>query len=643
MAIKSIPFDSPTALCYSTPKRSLSNSLHEALIMPIFDPLNYSCTPLSLSVLAVGAGMLLLGTLVMLRERLSRIAVRYWLLTVAISTWLLSYSMAYAALRDVAVLQWLRLGSLGVVFIPPALLALVACIVQQEREVRPFIGAGAGLSLLFTAAVFVPGFFVTGLYRYSWGPAARYGWPGVLVILFLYVFSGLAFVLILREYRRSTHPINRRRLKWVLIAFSVGFLATLDFAVNLGIPLYPAGFAAIAVYVISSFLLMVRDRLVFLTPEVVMKEVLETMQGAAIVVDLEGRVRVVNRAAEEMLGYRKADLVGRDLASLEIIPPEVQAGALAGDRAASRELVWTDGGGRRTVVSVAASIVIDERSRTPVGVVYVAHNITRRFEAEERLKRFAEELQAANRQLEGLDRMKSDFVSVVSHELRTPITAIKAFVDILQIKPDMPPDRKMKMLRTVSEESDRLGRLINDLLDLSRIESGSIAWHEGTLSVADIIRTSVEGITPLAANKGIEIVTAVADALPELRGDRDRIVQVMTNLLSNAVKFTPAGGRISVAARSEPGPPELVVVAVSDTGRGIPEKDFPLIFDKFHRSENGDSDMIEGIGLGLNISRQIVEHHGGRIWAESVPGEGSTFRFSIPVSTGGKGTTQERR
>jgi len=605
--------------------------------MLIFDPFHYSFTPLSLAVLTVGAGMLLLGTAVLLRERLSGIAVRYWLLTVAISIWLLNYSLAYAALRDDLVLQWFRLGSVGVVFIPPGLLALVAYVVQQERETRLYVRAAVALSLLFTAAVFVPGLFLTGLYRYSWGPAARYGWPGMLVIAFLYVVGTLALVLILREYRRSTHPVNRRRLAWVMSAFGIGHLASLDFAVNLGIPLYPVGFAAVAVYMASSFLLMVRDRLVFLTPEVAMKEVLETMQSAAIITDLEGRVRVVNHSAEEMLGLRKADLVGRDLASLAIIPQEVQAAVLAGDRPAPRELVWPDGRGGRTVVSVAASFVTDERSGMPVGVVYVAHNITRRVEAEERLMRFAGELQAANRQLEGLDRMKSDFVSVVSHELRTPITAIKAFVDILRMKPDMPADRKMMMLRTVSEESDRLGRLINDLLDLSRIESGAVAWREETLSTADIIRAAVEGITPLAANKGIEVTTAVADALPGLRGDRDRIVQVMTNLLSNAVKFTPAGGRISVAAHAEPGPPEQVVVAVADTGRGIPPKDLQRIFDKFHRSGDVDSDMIEGIGLGLNISRQIVEHHGGRIWADSAPGQGSTFRFSIPVSAGGTG------
>ena len=245
------------------------------------------------------------------------------------------------------------------------------------------------------------------------------------------------------------------------------------------------------------------------------------------------------------------------------------------------------------------------------------------------------QLESSQERLRELDRLKSDFVSNVSHELRTPLATIRVSVENLLdgLAGEMNPIL-LRSLTRVKDNTDRLTRLITDLLDLSRIESGTVAWREGTLSVADIIRTSVEGITPLATNKGIEMTTAAADALPGLRGDRDRLIQVMTNLLSNAVKFTPPGGRISVATHSDPGPPELVVVAVSDTGRGIPAKDLPRIFDKFHRSESEDSDVFEGIGLGLTISRQIVEHHGGRIWAESVPGEGSTFRFSIPVSAG---------
>lgn len=604
--------------------------------MLIFDPQHYLFTRLSHSALIVGVGILMLGTVVLFRERMSRIAVRYWLLTVAISTWLLSYGMAYASLREAAVLQWFGLGSLGVVFVPPALFGLVACIVQSERQLRPLLRAYLAVSLLFAAALLLPGVFLDGLYRYPWGPAARYGWMGMLYILYLYAVGGRALVLLLREYRQSTHRQNRRRLLWVLSAFGIGNLASLDFAVNLGIPLYPAGFALIAVYVLSSSLIMLRDRLVFLTPEIAVREVLETMQGAVIVADLEGRVRVVNRSAEEMLGVRKTDLIGRDLAALGIIPAEIQPAVLAGDRPVHRELTWSGGPGHRTAVSVAASVVTDERSRMPLGVVYVAHDITRRMESEERLTRFAEELQTANRKLEGLDRLKSDFVTVVSHELRTPLTSIKAFVDLLQIKQEMPDSRKAKLLKTISEESDRLGRLINDLLDLSRIESGRMAWNEGPCSLADIIGTSVEGISLLARHKAIEVTTSLAEGLPDLRGDRDRLVQVMTNLLSNAVKFTPPGGQVTVAACKEPELPQQVIVTVTDTGRGIAAHDLPMVFEKFHRSIDGDGGMAEGVGLGLSISRQIVEHHGGRIWADSTPGGGSTFRFSLPIDGHGQ-------
>ncbi len=251
----------------------------------------------------------------------------------------------------------------------------------------------------------------------------------------------------------------------------------------------------------------------------------------------------------------------------------------------------------------------------------------------ERLERSTRELQEANRKLKTLDKLKSDFVSTVSHELRTPLTAIKAFVELVLMKPAMEPERKLRLLRTIDEESDRLGRLISDLLDLSRIEAGTMQWRFEELDLGEIVGTSVEKMLPLSRNKRQRLSLALRTELPPLRGDRDRLVQVVTNILSNAVKFTPHGGSIDVSVRREGTPRQQIVVEVRDSGSGIPSEDLELIFDKFHRAGDPLTSGIEGTGLGLSISRQIIEHHGGRIWAvNNNSGGGSTFFFTLPLS-----------
>lgn len=247
------------------------------------------------------------------------------------------------------------------------------------------------------------------------------------------------------------------------------------------------------------------------------------------------------------------------------------------------------------------------------------------------LARSLAELQSANRKLKDLDRLKSDFISTVSHELRTPVTSIKAFVELLLMKPHMPERRKQKLLETVNDASDRLARLINDLLDLSSIESGGIHWRDVDVALGEVVATAISDILPLAQKKGLTIERSDGSDLPVLHVDRDRILQVVMNLLSNAVKFTPPGGRISVLTRRT-GPPNALELSVVDTGPGIPAGELSRIFEKFHRAGDVMTTAVEGTGLGLTISLQIVEHYGGRIWATSEQGKGSVFTFTLPLA-----------
>jgi signal transduction histidine kinase len=252
------------------------------------------------------------------------------------------------------------------------------------------------------------------------------------------------------------------------------------------------------------------------------------------------------------------------------------------------------------------------------------------------LQKSNEQLQETNRKLQEIDKMKSDFISVVSHELRTPLTTIKAFVELILMKPEMHGQQRAKLASTINLEADRLTRLIEDLLDLARIEENSMKWRFEELAIDDVILQSLEYIRPLLENKGLHLTTKFNSPLPILRGDRDRLAQVVTNIISNAIKFTPAGGSIDITAHAESVPAEQIVVSISDTGLGIPAQDLGLIFEKFQRSGDQLTNTIEGSGLGLAIARRIVEYHGGRIWATSMYGKGSTFTLTLPL-TGRRG------
>ena len=238
------------------------------------------------------------------------------------------------------------------------------------------------------------------------------------------------------------------------------------------------------------------------------------------------------------------------------------------------------------------------------------------------------ELRAANERLKELDRLKDDFMSSVSHELRTPLTSIRAFSEMLLDDPDIALPDRMRFLGIIVSETERLTRLVNQVLDLAKIESGHAEWHNSDIDMCALVEQAVDTTAQLFRDRGAAVELVLPDEAPHLKADHDRLVQVMLNLLSNAAKFVPQGaGRIRVALRSEAG---QVRVEVSDNGPGIPPELHGVIFEKF-RQGGDERSRPQGTGLGLPISRQIVEHFGGRLWVESSPGGGTVFTFLLPL------------
>jgi len=241
----------------------------------------------------------------------------------------------------------------------------------------------------------------------------------------------------------------------------------------------------------------------------------------------------------------------------------------------------------------------------------------------EDLKMSNTELESANIRLLELDRLKSEFVSMVSHELKTPLTSIKLSMDILRSLSGSEKDIRTKdeLFGIVDRNIERQSRLVNDLLYISRIETGTLKFNLGPVDLYDIIRESVRSTRVIAEEKGIFIHTDLEGESLEITGDHDRLVQVFVNLIGNALKFTEKG-EIRIQVRMVAGHPEI---RVSDTGIGIPPDELGRIFDKFHQVDSGLTREVGGTGLGLAICRGIINGHGGSIRAESEVGRGSTF------------------
>jgi Na+/proline symporter/nitrogen-specific signal transduction histidine kinase len=268
--------------------------------------------------------------------------------------------------------------------------------------------------------------------------------------------------------------------------------------------------------------------------------------------------------------------------------------------------------------------ILDEASQ----VVVYSHKLEQKSRE---LETATAELREANERLKELDRLKDDFISTVTHELRTPLTSIRAFTEILLDTPEVEVEQRKKFLGIITKEAERLTRLINQVLDLAKIESGKVDWVDSGVDMKEVISDTLAAMSQLFKEKNIKVEARLPEKVSTVTVDLDRMVQVMLNLLSNAVKFCDAAnGRVEIALAEREG---CLWVDVRDNGRGISPEDQEIIFQKFHQVGDALTDKPHGSGLGLHISRQIVEHFGGRMWVESSSGSGARFSFTLPTGT----------
>lgn len=382
------------------------------------------------------------------------------------------------------------------------------------------------------------------------------------------------------------------------------------------------------------------------------------MTNRILVVDDEREIRtLLSRALTQMGGYevevaedgeealKKVEGDSFDLILTDLKMPRMGGLELIGEVTKRRpEILMVVMTGHGTIDSALEAMKrgASDYLAKPLNLNELLFRIEKVLEEKNRfvsLKDYAAELEKANQELRRIDQMKSEFVSVASHELRTPLTAIKNAVQlVLKKKAGDINENQAKFLSMADRNIDRLTNILNDLLNLSRIESGRIPMKFEELDVRGFVETILSSFRPQAEGKSIRLEAQLPDDLPTVYGDREKIEQILVNLVGNALKFTPEGGTIRIRAERLPRngeePGGMVAISVQDTGIGIPQEHLKSIFEKFYQVEGSLQRSVGGTGLGLAITKGLVELHHGSIWAQSEVGKGSTFTFTLPVSQG---------
>ena len=338
--------------------------------------------------------------------------------------------------------------------------------------------------------------------------------------------------------------------------------------------------------------------------------IIRSVAEGLVVVDAQGKVIMANPAAEKLMGASQKDAIGKHITDNVKEHQLVSLAKGSGDRD-EREIELSSASDETKKILRSSSAIIEDENGETVGMVSVLSDITKQKE---------------------LDNLKSTFVANVSHELRTPLVSMEKSISLILSKATGEINKDQEQFLSIAQRNlKRLGLLINDLLDLSKLEAGKLQLKRELTPIKKVIEESVEGLNTWAGTKGIALEKITPEGLPELNIDPNRLIQVLNNLIGNAIKFTPKEGKVTIEAKLGQTDREIQV-SVTDTGIGIPKENLPKIFSKFYQIGERTASDIGGTGIGLSIAKEIVELHGGRIWVESEHGHGASFIFTLPLS-----------
>jgi PAS domain S-box-containing protein len=377
-----------------------------------------------------------------------------------------------------------------------------------------------------------------------------------------------------------------------------------------------------------------------------LKAVLDNSADMIITTNSQSNIVEFNPAGERMLGYKKDEVCGTPVEKFYRHAEErrkILEKLQKQEQIANYETkLWTKNG-KLLDISLSLSQLKDKEGNI-MGTVGISKDISKQKQLEKKLRETNKQLEQKIKEVQKIEQMKSDFLSIVSHELRTPLTSILGFAKMIQrrftkdivpslntseIKMAESVDKIQENLKIITSEGERLARLINNVLDLAKIEAGKMEWKVEPSKIEEICMTAMNAVSSLADHKKLSVKLLPDENLPLVNVDKDRLIQVVTNLFSNAIKFTNTGSVTCVVKNLQ----NKLEIRIKDSGIGIKPEDIGKLFEKFKHVGEGDtvSDKPKGTGLGLTICKEIIEALGGKIWVESEYGKGSSFIFTLPA------------
>lgn len=336
--------------------------------------------------------------------------------------------------------------------------------------------------------------------------------------------------------------------------------------------------------------------------------IIQHMADGLLLIDSQGVIISCNQALAEMLGLHPGQIINEKTSSPHL-PPNLASIVIPATNQARTGILATEvtiEGPHPKTLKIFSTPVVDDEEQ-PMGQVRVVHDVTRERE---------------------IEHLKDELFSTISHELRTPLFSIQGFAKILLEEENLEAEVREEFLETIQRQAMQLSEMVNNLLDLSKIKEGKLELFKEQVALDDLIHQTILKLQGFAHQRKVTLNSNLPAVLPAIMGDRERLEQVLTNLIGNAIKFTEAGGLVVISAKQAK---DHLHVQVRDDGIGIPAEDLDQVFSRYYQAGNKSEGSGMGSGLGLHIAKKIVEEHGGRIWAESIPDQGSTFHFSLPL------------
>ncbi|MFQ6135720.1 MAG: ATP-binding protein [Candidatus Hydrothermarchaeales archaeon] len=599
-----------------------------------------------LSVPSIVSGLICLTVGILIYEKSPRGMVNkifgFWMLLIAVASFVeFLLILLPPNISTFSMIKLLIALSLFVVSFLVQLTILIPKRVIKRLEFKVHIPSLIFLILLLTTF----DAFIISLPEGHWWINPRFGPLFPLLVEYLAIYSFFALGILLKSYlSASAEDKNQLRFLIMGILFLLlgdSLLAVVSMIWHEVPPLFSVNSAIMGI--LFGYAIFIRKiSFTFESLTAGLEDIFKNVPIGILTLDREGIVTTVNQGYEDITGFSSEKLVGKNF--FESFPQLVRGGykevfervLSTGERDESDNVEFRKSR-NQTIITNLRTLPLKIAGEGNTGAILVIEDITERAMLEKKLEEHAKDLeikvkertrdmQKAYDELKTLDRMKDEFISNISHELRTPLTIAKGGMELVMT--GELPREQMEILQESEKSLTRLNRLIEDLIQFSRMEEKPGPIELESLKIDSLIIESVEAFKPMAKVDEITFETSIQDDLPAIKGNKGMLEQVLSNLISNAIKFNIRGGKVFLEAKSEDG---RIRVSVEDTGIGIPKKDRDKIFSKFYQIDGSTKRRYPGTGIGLAIVKKMIEAHDGKIWVESEVDKGSKFIFTLPI------------